>query len=294
MDRLSTMEVFVRVVETRSFSAAARLLHVGQPSVSKSIRRLEDRLGVKLLARSTRGLATTEAGLAYYEKARRILADADDADFATRAAGTGLVGRLRVCAAVTFARLHIIPHLPGFLAAHPGLDLDFVLDDRTIDLLQEGADVALRLGDLPNSSLTARRIGRSMRLVVGATDYFARHGEPLRPSDLRDHEAVIYVQGGGDLWSFRQGAAETSVGVRGRLRVTAAEGLRAAVLSGMGIATASRWMFAAELAEGTVKAVVTDWTLPAIDLWAVYPSGRAVPAKARLFTDFVERLLAAT
>ena len=294
MDRLLSMEIFARVVETRSFSSAARHLRISQPAVSKAVSQLEQRLNVKLLARSTRGLTTTEAGQHYYEKARRIIGDADDADVAVRGIAKGLTGRLRVCAAVTLARLHVIPYLPDFLASHPELDLDLLLDDRAIDLLQEGADVALRMGDLRSSTLTARRIGRSKRLVVGTTDYFARHGEPSEPSELINHQVVIYIQGGGDLWTFRQGDTERTIRVQGRVRVTAAEGLRAAVLAGIGVATASRWMFAPELAAGTVKAVMMDWTLPTIDLWAVFPAGRAVPAKVQLFTDFVEQLMAAT
>jgi DNA-binding transcriptional LysR family regulator len=293
MDRLLAMATFVRVVDTGSFSAAARHLRVGQPAVSKTIGQLEERLGVKLLARSTRGLTTTEAGQNYYDRAKRVLEDADEADLAARGAGTGLSGRLRVCAAVTFARLHIIPHLQSFLADHPDLDMDVVLDDRTIDLVQEGIDMALRMGELPSSSLTARRISRAPRLVIGTPSYFTIHGMPQTPSDLITHQAITYQQsGGGGVWTFRQGTAETSVSLQSRLRVTAAEGVRAAVLSGQGLAIASQWMFAPELADGTVRAVMTEWDLPPIDLWAVYPTGRTVTSKARLFTDFIERLMA--
>ncbi len=292
MDRLLAMATFVRVVDTGSFSAAARHLGVGQPAVSKTIGQLEESLGVKLLARSTRGLATTEAGQTYYERAKRVIEEADEAELAARGAGAGLTGRLRICAAVTFARLHVIPHLDGFMAAHPGLDMEVVLDDRTIDLVQEGIDMALRMGDLPDSSLTARRIGRAPRLMVGTPAYFARHGEPERPSDLDAHSMIVNSRGGGDSWTLRRGAEETTIALRGRLRVTAAEGIRAAVLSGLGMAVGSRWMFAPELADGSVKAVMTDWTLPPIDLWAVYPTGRTVTTKARLFTDFVEQLMA--
>lgn len=293
MDRLLAMQAFVKVVDTGSFSAAARHLRVGQPAVSKTVNQLEEHLGVKLLARSTRGLHTTEAGQNFYERAKRTLEEADEAELAARGAGSGLVGRLRICAAVTFARLHVVPKLDSFLAEHPGLEIDVVLDDRTIDLVQEGIDVALRMGDLPNSSLTARRIGHSPRLVVGTPDYFTRHGEPATPAELSGHRAIVYLQGGGgDVWSFRRQSTESSVTVRSRLRVSAAEGVRAAVLSGQGLAIASEWMFAPELADGTVRAVLTDWTLPGIDLWAVYPTGRTITTKARLFTDFVEKTVA--
>ena len=293
MDRLLAMQTFVKVVDTGSFSAAARHLRVGQPAVSKMIGQLEERLGVKLLARSTRGLNTTEAGQNFYERAKRAIEEADEADLVARGAGSGLTGRLRICAAVTFARLHIIPKLDAFLAAHPDLGIDVVLDDRTVDLVQEGIDVALRMGDLPNSSLTARRIGRARRLVIGTPGYFARQGEPRTPAELTAHQAIVYLRAGsGDVWTFRRESQEIAVTLRSRLRVTAAEGVRAAVVSGQGLAVASEWMFAPELADGTVKAVLPDWVLPEIDLWAVYPTGRSITTKARLFTEFVERTLA--
>src|SRR6266568_6565226 len=138
MDRLTAMETFVAVVDSGSFSAAARRLNVGQPAVSKLIAQLEERLGVKLLVRTTRGLTATEAGLNYYERARRSIEEADEAELAARGAGSGLTGRLRVCAAVTFARIHLMPRIPEFLACHPDLEMEVVLDDRNVDLVQEG------------------------------------------------------------------------------------------------------------------------------------------------------------
>jgi DNA-binding transcriptional LysR family regulator len=288
MDRLVAMETFVRVVETGSFSAAARHLNIGQPSVSKTIAQLEARLGVRLLIRSTRGLSPTEAGQSFYDRARRAIAEADEADLVARGAGTGLTGRLRVAAPVTFARLHVIPRLPQFLATHPGLTMDVILDDRMIDLVEAGVDVALRMGELTGSALTVRKLASAPCHVVGTAAYFARAGIPATPAGLTEHEAVIYGQEtGGDIWRFRQGATELSIRMSGRLRVTAAEGVRAGVLSGMGLAMASAWMFSPELAAGEVRAVLTDWWLPVLDLWAAYPTGRMPTAKARAFAAFV-------
>ena len=185
MDRLAAMEAFVLVVDSGSFSAAARRLDVGQPAVSKLVAQLEDRLGVKLLVRTTHGLTATEAGLNYYERARRSLQEAEEAELAARGAGSGLSGRLRVTAAVTFARIHLMPRLPEFLARHPDLEVDILLDDRNIDLVQEGIDVALRMGRrLADSSLTARRIASGRHAVLGTAAYFARAGEPAAPADL--------------------------------------------------------------------------------------------------------------
>jgi DNA-binding transcriptional LysR family regulator len=294
MDRLAAMETFVRVVETGSFSGAARGLNVGQPAVSKSVAQLEDRLGVRLLMRSTRGLTPTEAGQSFYERAKRAIEEADEADIAARGAGAGLTGRLRICAPVTFARLHIVPRLSAFFDDNPGLTLEVVLDDRVIDLVEEGIDVALRLGSLSDSSLTARKLASGPRYVMASPAYLERCGEPASPAELIDHEAVVYSQtGGGETWRFTREGAEISVIVTGRLKVTAAEGVRAAVLNGLGLVVASAWMFGPELTSGAVRPVLRPWSLPAIDLWAVYPTGRMPSAKARAFAAFVEAEIAA-
>lgn len=292
MDRMAAMEAFVLVVDTGSFSAAARRLNLGQPAVSKIVAQLEDRLGVKLLVRNTRGLTATEAGLNYYDRARRSIEEADEAELAARGADSGLMGRLRISAAVTLARIHLMPHLPEFLAQHPGLEVDVVLDDRNIDLVHEGIDVALRMGRLTDSTLTARRIASGRQVVLGSPAYFARVGEPTAPGDLVTHEAVIYAQkGGGADWTFKRDGVDVAVTLKGRLRVSAAEGARAAVLANAGIAIASEWMFAPEIADGTVKVVLQDWELPRIDLWAVFPAGRTATAKARTFTQFVQNVM---
>ena len=289
MDRLAAMQAFVRVVEAGSFSAAARALNMGQPAISKTVAQLEARLGVRLLMRSTHGLAPTEAGQSFYERAKRSIEEADEAEAVARGAGKGLIGRLRISAAVTFARLHIVPHLPKFLAAHPGLTLDVVLDDRIIDLIEEGVDIALRMGPLADStSLSARKLASGPHHVLGTPAYFTRSGVPATPAELAGHAAVIYTAEGAGTWCFRQGAAEVSVTVSGPLRMNAAEGVRAAVLADMGLTITSAWMFSPELESGAVQRVLTDWSLPPIDLWAVYPTGRMPSAKARAFAAFVE------
>ncbi|SNB78673.1 DNA-binding transcriptional regulator, LysR family [Arboricoccus pini] len=290
MDRYQAMATFVRVVETGSFSAAARQLRVGQPAVSKTIAQLEDRLQVSLIVRSTHGLAPTEAGLRFYERARAAIAEADEADLAARGAGAGLSGRLCVSAATTFARLHIVPHLPRFLAQHPDLHIDIILDDRIIDLVAEGVDISLRMGELTDSAAVARKLATGGRSVVATPAYLARAGMPRSPADLAMHEAVIYSRTR-SVWSFSREGAEVSVAVRGRVRVSAAEGIRAAVLADMGLTIASDWMFAEELASGAVSRVLEGWALPSIDLWGVFPSGRMVSAKARQFAAFVEDVM---
>jgi DNA-binding transcriptional LysR family regulator len=226
----------------------------------------------------------------FYERARNAIREIDEAELEARGAGAGLSGRLRVCAATTFARLMIVPRLPEFLAANPSLDIEVILDDRVIDLVSEGVDIALRMGTLTDSSAVARKIATSERSVVATPGYLERAGTPKAPADLRHHHAVVYSQLS-DNWTFRRGNGDVSVAVRGRLRVSAAEGIRAAVLADMGLAVASDWMFAPELVSGAVQRVLPDWSLPPIDLWAVFPTGRLASAKARAFAAFVEHVL---
>jgi DNA-binding transcriptional LysR family regulator len=289
MDRLHEMELFVRVVETGSFSAAARDLRLGQPAISKTIAALEDRLGVRLLVRSTRQLAPTEAGTAFYERALRAITEANEADAAAQGAGAGLEGRLRISAPVTFARLHIVPKLGAFLDVHPRLRLELVMDDRMIDLVAENVDAALRLGNLNDSSLQVRKLAQAKRYVVASPGYLAKKGIPANPTDLLEHDGIIYGQSsGGQEWVFRRGTSETSIQLRTRLTLSAAEGVREAVLAGQGFAITSRWMFAPELASGAVVPILTEWTLPPMELWVIYPSGKLTSTKARAFVKWFE------
>ena len=289
MNRWAAMEAFVRVVDAGSFSEAARHLHVGQPAVSKVIAQLEKRLGVRLLLRSTHGLTPTEAGMGFYERARRALDEADAAESAARGTNASLSGELRISAATTFARLHVVPRLAAFLAEHPELEMQVILDDRNIDLIEAGIHVALRMGSLEDSALVARKIAQCPRRVIATPAYFKKHGKPKAPLDLVKHQAIVYdVGGGGGMgWKFKKGDTETSVNVTGRVRFTAAEGVREAVLSGLGLAIASEWMFP-ELKGGGVMHVLEDWTLPPMELWAIFPVGRHVSAKARAFVTFIE------
>lgn len=290
MDRLQAMTAFVRVVETGSFSQAARQIGVGQPAISKTIAQLEERLQVRLLLRSTHGLSPTDAGVRFYERAKTAIREADEAELEAKGAGAGLSGRLRVSAATTFARLMVVPRLPDFLAAHPDLEVDVVLDDRVIDLVSEGIDIALRMGELADSAAVARSIATGRRSVVATPAYLKKCGIPQVPVDIATHQAVVYTQLGNS-WTFRRDGTEASVAVSGRVRFTAAEGIRAAVKADMGLAVTSDWMFWPELQTGEVLRVLEDWTLPAIDLWAVFPTGRLASAKARAFAAFVETIV---
>jgi DNA-binding transcriptional LysR family regulator len=295
MDRLAALEIFVRVIDTGSFSAVARNQQIGQPAVSKAVVQLEEWLGVSLLMRSTRSLVPTEAGRIFYERAKRTIEEAHEAVLAAQGNAHGLSGKLRVSTSVCFGRLHVIPNLSSFLAEHPELDIELVLDDRHLDLVNEGIDVSLRMGAMPDSNMTARRIAEGRRIVVATPTYLQRHGTPASPSDLVSHQAVIYTPGGGGepwtSWTFRKGTAEVSVVLQGRLRMTAAEGIREAVNSNLGLAVSSEWNFSPELRSGKVVEILEDWALPLTNLSAVYPTGRLASTRARAFVSFVERYM---
>ena len=289
MDRLATMAAFVRVVDAGSFSGAAKQLRMGQSAVSKAIAQLEERLRVRLLLRTTHGLTPTEAGRNFYERAKRSIDEVDEAELAARDAAATLSGPLRIQATVAFACLHVIPRLPAFLAQHPALDIDIVLDDRNIDLVEFGFDMGLRVGQLRNSSLTARKIAQCQRRVIGTPSYFNAAGLPRTPADLVAHQVIIYEQPlGGPKWTFQQGVAEASLSLGGRVHLSTAVGVRECVLADLGLAIASEWMFAPELRDKTVKAVLADWSLPPVEAWAIFPAGRQAGAKARAFASFVE------
>jgi DNA-binding transcriptional LysR family regulator len=294
MDRLRALEFFVRVVDTGSFSAVARDQGVGQPAVSKAVVQLEDWLGVSLLLRSTRRVAPTEAGRIFYERAKRTVEEAQEAVLAARGSGCGLSGKLRASTSVCFGRLYVIPRLSEFLAEHPDLEIELVLDDRHVDLVNEGIDVAFRMAPMPDSNMTARRIAEGRRVVVATPAYLQRHGTPMSPHELINHQAVIYSRGAGfSSWTFRKGSEEVAVELRGRLKMTAAEGLREAVNRDLGFTIASEWNFGHELKSGKVVPLLQDWALPPTYLFAVYPTGRLATTKARAFASFVERLIAA-
>ena len=293
MDRLGAMAAYVRVVETGSFSVAARQLQLGQPAVSKAVAQLEHFLGVGLLVRSTRRLSTTPAGQAYYERAKRAIEEADEAVVSARGEAAGFSGRLRIAGAACFARIHIVPKLATFLAEHPHLEIELNLDERVIDLIDEGIDVAIRSGALADSAMKARKIAQARRLVMATPAYWAAHGVPATPGDLAQRPAVIYTRdGGGSAWTFRKDGTALDIVLQGRLRMSASEGVRAAVLAGLGCAVTPEWVFTPEILSGEIQPVMGDWVLPSLDLWAVFPAGRLASGKARAFAGFVEQCLA--
>jgi DNA-binding transcriptional LysR family regulator len=303
MDRLQTMQSFVRVVESGSFSAVARELNSTQSAISKQVAALERALGARLLNRSTRALSLTEEGERYFEQARRLVAEIAEAEGSVRSGRQQLSGWLRVAAAVGFGRLRLLPLVQGFLAQHPGLRVDLRLDDGFIDLVEQGIDVAVRVGHLPDSGLVARRIGTTCRRVVAHRSYLRRLPKglkaPRQPEDLLQHNCIVYTElRTRNAWTFVAGAgtkeppgSERVVRVQGSLQSNSSEVIRAAVLAGMGIGYSPDWLFEEELASGELQTLLPDWQTPPMPMNLVSPPQRQQAAKVRAFGDHLAKAL---
>ncbi|MBR0695640.1 LysR family transcriptional regulator [Bradyrhizobium lablabi] len=293
-DRLQQLSLFIRAVETGNFSEAARQSGVSQPSVSRNIAELENRLGVKLLLRTTRKVALTDAGRAFFKRTKDILDGLDEAESAARGADN-LSGSLRVALPVTFGVREIAPLLRPFLDQHPLLRLDLLMADQFEDLVAKGVDVALRLGKLPSSTYLTRKLGRAKRLLVASPDYLARHGNPAKVGDIARHS---FIRGPTNFdaveWSYGQMGAEGVVKIDGRVRVSSAIGMVACAVEGLGIALVSIWMCRAELETGRLLPILTDHALDPVEAFAVFPGGRQQSSKARAFANYLSVSLRST
>jgi DNA-binding transcriptional LysR family regulator len=290
MDRLQAMEVFVRVVETGSFSKAAHAFSTTQPTITKQVAATEERLKVRLLNRNTRGVSLTEAGALYYEKCKEIVRAAEEADAVVRMKQTQAQGLLRIGSSVAFGRRVLVPMALDFMRAHPQLQVDLSFEDRYTDLVAQGIDVAVRMGKLADSALGARYLGTNPWLMVASPRYLRKAGTPRRPADLGAHETLIYnsVQGS-DIWRVLppRGDAVT-VAVSARLRSNNLSAVLAAARSHMGIAALPWYVAADSLATGTVVEVLKGHSLPEQEIHAVYPSPKLVPQKVQAFIAYLQ------
>ena len=291
MDRLDELSVFLAVLETGSLSGAARRLRRSAPAVTRTLAALEARAGARLIERTTRRLAVTDAGRRLADEARRVLAAYDTA-MAHEDAGA-LRGALRISAPLVFGRRHVAPVLLRFLDAHPQVTAELVLNDRSLDLVDEGLDVAVRLAALADSSLVARRIGQVRRVVVASPEYLARRGTPRRPGDLADHE-IIYssTQPGSMEWRF-EGPRPQTVRLRPRLMVNAIEAVIAAALAGRGVTRVFSYQVAEETADGRLVRLLAEHEPAPIPVQLVTPSARLMPPRVRAFLDFAAAELSA-
>ena len=293
---LNAMALFARVVEAESFTAAARAQGLSKSAVSKQIARLEDRLGARLLNRTTRRLSLTEAGSAFYEACQKVVAEAESAEQAVTHLAAAPRGQLRVNAPMSFGQLHVAPMLPEFLGACPELSLDLDLNDRQVDLVEEGYDVAIRIGVLDDSSLIVRRLAPSRNILCAAPAYLEAHGHPSVPADLTEHNVLLYsYRTRGSVVRLRGSGGERSVTVRGRLRVNNGDALLAAALGGLGIAFLPSFIVGDALRAGDLQCLLPDWRDAAeAGVHAVYPASRNLSPKVRVFVDFLSRRFGAT
>ncbi len=291
MDTLSGITVFSAVAETGGFTAAARALGLSKSAVSKRVADLEDRLGVRLFNRTTRRVALTEIGHAYHARCRRILDDAREAELAVGALHAEPIGTLRVNAPMSFGVGHIAPALGAYLDRYPGLGVEIDFNDRLVDVIDEGYDIAIRIADLPDSSLVARRLAPCRRVVIASPDYLRRRGRPVVPGDLSDHECLIYdYLPNPREWPFEGADGIFSMKIGGRLRANNGELLLQAAIAGHGAYLCPTFICGAALAEGRVEALLEDFEAPEISIYAVWPHNRHLSAKVRSFVDFlVER-----
>jgi len=289
VDTVTGLRLFIRIVETGSFSKASADLGITQPTATKHVAALEKRLGARLLHRSTRGAAPTEVGAAYYDKCKAVTRELDEADSLAALMQSRVQGMLRISTSVAFGRRVLTPLVLRFMQQHPGLQIDLSFEDRYVDLVEQGIDLAIRMGRLADSSLGARYLGNNPWLLVGAKDYLAGHGTPKTPAELAGHAALIYssVQGD-DRWHFTGADGSTlAVPVKGPLRSNNLSALLAAARAGMGLAILPRYVAHESVKSGRVVPLLERWTLPAQEIHAVFPSPRLVPTKVSGFVDWL-------
>jgi DNA-binding transcriptional LysR family regulator len=288
LDLLSALRVFVRVAESGSFSAVAREMGLTQPAVSRQVSALETHLGARLLQRTTRSLALTADGQDLLGHARSVLEAVERAEGAVGRQHEGPSGLVRVSSSVSFGRIVIAPRLPGLLERYPLLEVDLRLNDRPADLVHDGIDVAVRVGEISEASLIARRIGTVSLQVMGSPMYLARHGVPRTLEDLAQHQCVIRERTAHpNLWRLVGAEGARDVPVSGRFHTDSVEAARVAVNSGVGLAVLSDWLMQRELAAGTVVPVLTEWKPPSLPVHAVYPSQRNLAPRTRAVIDFL-------
>ena len=290
MDRLQAIELFIRVVDLGSFSKAAIELGMGQPTATKLVAALEKRLGSRLLHRSTHGVTPTEIGALYYGKCKLIAHHMDEAQTVSTLLQSQVQGALRISCSVAFGRRVLTPLVMRFMQLHPKLQVELNFEDRYVNLVEQGIDVAIRMGSLADSTLGASYLGVNPWVVVASSAYLAASPPPVLPADLTAHQALVYSTVQGDArWHFTgaDGRSQT-VPVKGPLRSNNLSALLVAARSGMGLAALPQYVAHESVRTGALVAVLTDWTLPSQEIHAVYPSPQLVPAKVTSFVAWLQ------
>ena len=289
MDRLTEMEAFATVVDQGGFTDAAKKMGISKSAVSKHVSSLEARLGARLLNRTTRRVSPTEIGLAYYDRARRVLNDAGEADSLVTAMQSAPSGLLRISVATDFGVNHLSPILGEFLQEFPDITVNMVLNNRYVELISEGFDMAIRIGELEDSTLRARKLTETTKRMVGSPDYFKKYGRPQKIDDLNEHKLLHYSnQANNAVWKLTAPSGEKrQVRTAGWLTVNDGQSLLNAAISGLGIAYLPSFLYAEALAEGLVEEAIPDLPIDTQGIYAVYPPGRFTQPKVRAFIDFL-------
>lgn len=293
MDRLKQIETFVAVAAKGSLTAAALAEGVAPAVIGRRMDALEARLGVKLLLRTTRRINLTHEGSAFLEDCQRLLVDFNNAEASVSAGGVKASGHLRVTAPAGFGRRHVAPLVPDFLAQHPEVSLSLNLSDRVVDIANEGFDCAVRVGDLPDSSLVGVRLADNRRLCVAAPSYLQRAGLPASPADLARHQCLTLSSDASQTrgWAFLVDGSLTHLRPGGRLDCSDGQVLHEWCLQGLGLAWRSTWEVQADLAEGRLRSVLDDFAAPPNGIYAVFPSARHLPLRVRLWIDYLKQRL---
>lgn len=295
MDRIRSIQALIAVVESGSFVSAAQRLHSSKAAISRYIQDLETYLGVRLLQRSTRRLSLTEAGKSYYQRTKEILADLDHADNSIGASNSSLVGHIRINAPLTFGTRYLAPLWAEFLATYPAITLDVELNDRRVDLLEEGFDLAIRIGNLADSSLVSRRLANGYAIVCAAPEYIRQHGTPEIPEDLMEHAVISYSYlPTGDIWHFEsnQTGEQRAVTVKPRMHTNNGDTIRAVVLGGQGVALQPAFMVSPDIQAGNLVSLLPEWSGPKFGIHAVYPSRKHLSLKVKTLIDYLAGKLA--
>jgi len=289
MDRLTEMEAFATVVDQGGFTDAAKKMGISKSAVSKHISSLEARLGARLLNRTTRRVSPTEIGLAYYDRARRVLSDAGEADALVASMQSAPAGLLRLSVATDFGVNHLSPILGDFLQQFPDITVNMVLNNRYVELISEGFDMAIRMGDLEDSSLRARKLTETQMRMIAAPSYFEKHGRPTRLDDLNSHKLLHYSnQASGNAWKITAPSGEErQIRSAGWLSVNDGQSLLNACIAGLGIAYLPSFLYANAMEQGQVVDVMPDLPVERTGIYAVYPPGRFTQPKVRAFIDFL-------
>ncbi|MEI6354545.1 MAG: LysR family transcriptional regulator [Methylococcus sp.] len=289
MDKLTSMLVFTKVAKAGSFAAAAKELGLSRAMATKHVMQLENGLGIRLLNRTTRHLNLTEVGAVYLERCRQILDDMEEMELAVTRLQTEPRGLLKVSATPFFGSYHLIPAISAYMEVYPDVHVDLTLQTSYVDLIEEGFDLAIQLDDLQDSSLIARSLGTSQRVVCGSPAYFKKFGTPKSPEELRNHNCLVNLSlAPRDQWQFNIPGGETmTIKVQGTLQANVADALRIAALSGLGLVILPTYMVGQDIRKSRLQAILTEYVPAPLEIHAVYPHRKHLSAKVRTFVDFL-------